>query len=396
MASDPTSPSFRYEALPVFDAFERVSDPAVYTPLPDAWLVGVADVVRSTDALKAGRYKAVNMAGAAIVGAVKNALGTLAFPFVFGGDGAVIAVPPEAEAKTRAAMAATANFAAAELGLTLRVGMLSAAAIRAAGRDMRVARYAASREAIYAMFSGGGASFAEAELKAGRIALPPAPKDARPDLTGLSCRFAPVASRNGVILSLLVLPAGGPPSEAFGRIATEIVRMVQAEEREGHPLPPEGPEFGISMRALRIEASAAHRFPGHRAVTLARVLAEQVVGGYLSRSGRKLGRLDVRQYRTWVTRNSDFRKFDDGLRMTVDCTPATAAALEAYLTAAEAEGTIRYGLHRQAAALVTCLVPSVLQDDHLHFLDGAGGGYALAAQALKDKLAEPSHAGRAA
>jgi hypothetical protein len=390
------SADFRYEALPVFEAFERVSDPALYAPLPDDWQVGVADVVNSTAALRAGRYKAVNMAGAAIVGAVKNALGTLAFPFVFGGDGAVIAVPPEAEAKARAAMAATANFAAAELGLTLRVGMISVAAIRAAGRDMRVARYAASPEAVYAMFSGGGASFAEAELKAGRIALEPAPADARPDLTGLSCRFAPVASRNGVILSLLVVPAPDSSAGAFRRVATEVVRMVQAEEREGHPLPPEGPEFGISMPALRIEASAARRFPGHSALTLARVVAEQVIGGYLSRSGRKLGRLDVRHYRTWVTRNSDFRKFDDGLRMTVDCKPATADALESFLGGAEADGIVRYGVHRQDAALVTCLVPSVLQDDHLHFLDGAGGGYAFAAQALKEKLSGGGHAGRAA
>jgi hypothetical protein len=36
--------------------------------------------------------------------------------------------------------------------------------------------------------------------------------------------------------------------------------------------------------------------------------------------------------------------------------------------------------------LITCLVPSVLQDDHLHFLDGAGGGYALAAKGLKERL----------
>ena len=65
----------------------------------------------------------------------------------------------------------------------------------------------------------------------------------------------------------------------------------------------------------------------------------------------------------------------------------TRHALEAYLAEAERAGTIAYGLHRQDAALITCLVPSVLQDDHLHFLDGAGGGYALAAETLKRKLA---------
>ena len=30
-----SDPGFRYEDLPVFDAFEKVSDPSVFTPLPD-------------------------------------------------------------------------------------------------------------------------------------------------------------------------------------------------------------------------------------------------------------------------------------------------------------------------------------------------------------------------
>ena len=102
--------AFRYDALPVVDAFERVSDPGIYTPLPDDWRVGVTDVANSTEALGAGRYKAVNMAGAAVVSAVMNALDHAPFPFVFGGDGAVIAVPPESAERTRTAMAATVRL----------------------------------------------------------------------------------------------------------------------------------------------------------------------------------------------------------------------------------------------------------------------------------------------
>jgi hypothetical protein len=33
--------------------------------------------------------------------------------------------------------------------------------------------------------------------------------------------------------------------------------------------------------------------------------------------------------------------------------------------------------------MMTCIVPSVESDDHLHFLDGASGGYALAAKMMK-------------
>jgi len=115
--------------------------------------------------------------------------------------------------------------------------------------------------------------------------------------------------------------------------------------------------------------------------------ADQVPDGARRPSYRALGRFDPKRYRSWVAKNSDFRKYDDALRMTIDCTRETAARLEEFLAEAEAARIIEFGLHRQGAALMTCIVPSYVSNDHVHFLDGAGGGYALAAQALKDKLA---------
>lgn len=379
--------AFRYEDIPSFDNFERVSDPDVYTPLPDDWQVGVADVVKSTDALKAGRYKQVNMAGASVVGAVRNALGSLSFPFVFGGDGAVLAVPASATSAARDAMAATTNFVAAELDLVLRVGMIPVGAIRAAGRDMRVARYAASPEAIYAMFSGGGASYAESELKAGRIDIGPAATDARPDLTGLSCRWSPIESQHGTILSILVVPGPSASAEAFRQIASRVIEMTEQEDRGGHPVPSEGPRFAFKPAAMRLEAAATRQPNQSIRRRFGQIASEMIVGIFLDKVGRSLGRFDPKRYRTWVARNSDFRKYDDALRMTIDCSQETAARLETFLQKAEQDGVVGFGLHRQDAALMTCIVPSYVSDDHVHFLDGAGGGYALAAQALKDKFA---------
>ena len=54
-----------YAALPVFRDFTQVTEPKLFTPLPDGWLVGVADVVQSTKAIEENRYKAVK-AGAAV------------------------------------------------------------------------------------------------------------------------------------------------------------------------------------------------------------------------------------------------------------------------------------------------------------------------------------------
>ena len=36
---------------------------------------------------------------------------------------------------------------------------------------------------------------------------------------------------------------------------------------------------------------------------------------------------------------------------------------------------------------MTCLVPTPLSNDHMHFIDGAAGGYAMAASRLKKGVA---------
>ena len=84
-----------------------------------------------------------------------------------------------------------------------------------------------------------------------------------------------------------------------------------------------------------------------------------------------------------VAGNADFRKFDDGLKMTIDCDDATVTDLRAILDVAVKAGTIRYGLHQQDEAMMTCIVPSAMQNDHVYFIDGASGGYTQAAAAIK-------------
>src|SRR5271167_290267 len=97
-----------YTTLPVRRGFRSLMDPARYTPLPADWTVGIADVVESTKAIAEKRYKAVNMAGAAVIASVTNALEGREFPFVFGGDGASFAVSPGDLKAAREALAATA------------------------------------------------------------------------------------------------------------------------------------------------------------------------------------------------------------------------------------------------------------------------------------------------
>ena len=374
-----------YGSIPVFRGFDRLMDPALYSPLPDDWMIGVADIVESTRAIANQRYKAVNMADAAVIAAVTNALDGREFPFVFGGDGASFAIAPADLARTREALAATAIWVKEDLDLVMRVALVPVKAVRAQGFDVRVARFGPSPNLSYAMFSGGGLGWAEAAMKRGEFAVPAAPPGTQPDLSGLSCRFEEMPSTRGLILSVLVVPAQGADPVAFRKVIEDVIDLVERSPDAGRPVPPEGPPLRWPPAGVEYEARAARGGPllVRRTFVLATTLWAYVV----MRFGIKVGNFVPKAYVQQVVENSDFRKYDDGLRMIIDCTPELERALTQRLVTAASSRIVRYGLHRQDAAMMTCFTPSVMRSDHVHFIDGARGGYASAATALKASAA---------
>jgi hypothetical protein len=374
-----------YSSIPVFRGFTRLMDPSLYLPLPDDWTVGVADIVESTKAIAAKRYKAVNMAGAAVIASVTNALEGREFPFVFGGDGASFAVAPDDLPTAREALAATAAWVKEDLDLVMRVALVPVSAIRAQGLDVRVARFGPSANLSYAMFSGGGLGWAEAAMKRGEFAVVAAPPGTQPDLSGLSCRFEEIPSARGLILSVLVVPARGADPLAFRNVIEDIITLVERSPEQGRPVPAQGPPLRWPPQGIDYEARAARG--GSLASRRVYVFGYTLFAYLIMRFGIKVGGFAPQTYIRQLVENSDFRKYDDGLRMILDCTPELEAELSRRLAAAAAVGIIRYGLHRQDAAMMTCFTPSAIRADHVHFIDGARGGYASAATALKATIA---------
>ena len=371
-----------YDALPRHVAFSDMSRPELYRALPEDWVVGTSDIADSTAAIAAGKYKVVNMIGAAVISAQINAAGGRAFPYIFGGDGAAFAHPPEFTEDARAALAAVRVWAREEFDMDLRVGLFPVADIRAAGREVAVARYQVSDGVDYAMFSGGGVLWAEAQMKAGLVTVPRAPARTQPDLSGLSCRWSHMASRNGTILSLLVQPCDGVRDAEFAAVAQSILEAVRHLDRDGHPAPQEGPGTGWPPPGAILEAHASR---GSMSLQKRKrqILFETAIAWVLLKTKIRLGGFDPAHYQRMVGGNADFRKFDDGLKMTIDCDADTVARLHALLEAAQAAGTVSYGMHTQDEAMMTCIVPSIMDDTHVHFIDGAAGGYTQAAMAIK-------------
>jgi hypothetical protein len=341
-------------------------------------------VVGSTKAVGAGRYKDVNMVGASVICAVSNALGHSDYPFLFGGDGASFACPPDRIDAVRDAMAATATWAIETLNLELRVGLVQVRDIRATGRNVRVGRYAVSKPVSYAMFSGRGLQWAEDQMKQGNNLIAPAPPGTRPDLTGLSCRWSPIrAEGSDVILSIIVAPRDD--RDRFDAILRTLFAILDDSPHKSSPIPAKGPGVAFPPPGLRLEAEATKHNEGGYIKAWLKAFYIAAIAAILMKTGWKLGDFDPKRYRDYTGYNTDFRKFGDGLWMTVNCSNQRAGEIEAHLHAAELQGDIYFGTHRQKSAIMTCIVPSITNDAHFHFLDGGEGGYTAAAAAFKAK-----------
>lgn len=376
-----------YADLTAFSDFAEFSDLSAYSKLPDDWALLASDVVGSTQAIDDGRYKEVNMAGAATIMAVLNAIGEVDAPYVFGGDGALIAVPQRVLAAAGDALARAAGLTERAYGLELRVAAFPIGDIRARGADISVRKFALGHGARLAMFAGDGVALVDRLIRDDvlgapyRIAKNPAP----PDLEGLSCRWEPLAPTHGVMVTLMASSLVTDEEQELKRIRTLIQEALGGDETIAAPVSDGSLKFRWPPRALRLEALAQM---GRRSFWSAYIplLLQSLAQGWAERFGRRAGPYDAPKYRQEMIAQTDFRKFDGLLRMVLDVSTAQADALEAALQAERAAGRIAYGMHRADSALMTCLVFDFSSADHVHFIDGADGGFAVASRQFKAQL----------
>jgi len=383
-------PSTRYYAeLPVLTEFSAVTQPERFRPLPADWHVAACDVRNSTAAVRAGDYKQVNTVAAAAVTAVLNAAGDAEIPFVFEGDGSSFCVPPEIVDDVRAALAKTRDMARASFGLDLRVATVPAARVREAGFDILVARYKVSENYVQAVFAGGGMAWAErymkdpatAELCAVGSGVAP-----RGSYEGLECRWRDIPSPHGETVSLIVRAAGAEP-RVYRELIAKVAEIYGSDER-CHPVTLPALSMTLEGRRLDNEAGvrAAERGWGRWRYRLW-IRLVVALGWFLMKFGLRTAETDWSRYKPTLVRNSDVRKFNDVYRQLLAGTAAQRAALTAWLEERYASGELAYGLHVADRAHMTCLVFDYA-GRHLHFIDGADGGFFAASRAFKERAAK--------
>lgn len=394
----PTESAHFYRDLTAFADFTGFSQQHYYQPVPHDWLVVITDVQGSTAAIQQGRYKQVNAVGVACMVALNNALAPLQFPAVFGGDGITACLPASRREQIIPALTACRRMARTRFGLQLRIGVVALSDIQAAGEQVRVGKYQPHANYTQAMFQGSGLRFAEALIKGGdeRYLLAAGGEIGSASwFDGFECRWSEIPSPHGEVISLLASYTGDDPA-GRERVYSELLAKIGAiygSESDYHPLRERQLRLTGANRLLSVEANIRCAFlpASRRLLYLLRLHLLRWVGWWLMRSRRRTDSTDWGRYKQQLIANTDYRKFDELLRMVIAGSPAQRSRLRAVLQGYRQRGELVFGIHSAAATLVTCIVTNY-DTEHVHFLDGADGGYAMAAVEMKEQLASDGEA----
>jgi hypothetical protein len=382
-----SDPNFYRDLEPFHSFVDEAFEAKHYVPLPEDWLLVVADITGSTAAVQSGKYAEVNYLGAACIVAVTNAVKEFDLPTVFGGDGATLAVPEAAREATLAALLATQAWGKASFDLDLRVGAVPISEIVKRGSTIAVAKMAFSPGNNMAMFRGDGFDLADTLVKDGTYAIE-ASGDAKssPDLESLSCRWSPMPSTNGHMLCLIIgaeARSALPADDVYREVLERINAIASLNTVESSPVKVSSMKVRFGLDSMSKDVKTRQ---GPAWLNWLKVVPLFVFAAIVFRLKKKVGDFDPSEYMEEMAINADFRKVNGMLRLIIDCTDKQCDEIEALLNDMHDRGDIIFGAHRAKQAIMTCVAPNIGNHEHVHYIDGSEGGLWSAAKGLKEQL----------
>lgn len=373
-----------YKELQGFSKFSGIVEAQHFHRVPSDWKVVITDVQGSTLAIEAGRYKDVNVVGAAAIACVQNIAPEGEIPFVFGGDGATFIVPPQFFESVIDELLALKALAKDSYDFHLRVGAVEISEIEGEGAEVQIARFERESGSAVAILRGGGVTVAEEKIKKNSEGYEFArPSTKTVDLGGLSCRWQPIPSQKGRVLSLLVIARPGK-SEVYREVLDRLDAIYDGDMETANPIALSQMQYRSLGECLRDERRYHESWfsPGYFL---------RAVGIFYSIAVFKMKVpavfFDAKKYVRTIPAHSDYRKFDDALRMIVDCSDMQVVEIRSLLSRMYEQGDLFFGIHESETSLMTCFVPGVSDGKHIHFVDGGDGGYTMAAKGLKEQIA---------
>lgn len=381
-----------YEELPLISDFSEASERGIYRDLPSDWFIVATDIVNSTAAVRDNNYKSVNILGASPIAALLNLTDRNSLPFAFGGDGAFICIPPELVEPSRKILSSCRKIGSEGYGLELRAAIIPVSYIYEMGKPLQVARFKASDNFIQALFMGEGIAYTDSILKSEdekheQFQVRESEHSPQVNFEGLECRWKEVSHSDKEVITLLVYANPRKDTGTIYRDVMQKLRELFGFDFGTNPINPNALSMNFSFSELMGETKLRTFGMGlfDRLKYMIKIQIEILTGKIFMKLGYKSSKTDWSLYKSDLSLNSDYRKFDDMLRIVITGKKKKRKELEEFLDELFESSKVAYGIHVTDAAMVTCMVFEYHRA-HIHFVDGSDGGYVMASRQLKEQM----------
>ena len=354
----------------------------LFHEVPESWHVVITDVKNSSTAIVQGMHETVNLVATASIVAVLNIArkANLTVPFFFGGDGATFIVPHTILDSVMKALQLHQKNTSKSFDLHLRVGQVPVAEIYKRYHSLRISKLKTSQLCTINVLLGDGLIYAEEKIKRNDYMSVMAPgTDQHLDLSGMQCRWQRIMppANHSEVVSLLAIPREGAKQSIVLKKVIDCIDTIYGE-----------PKARIPIRVTNLKLKA----------TLARIGLEMQarIGGFKLRYllsnwlKTRLGQLYFKTRKGQGYLNNliamlDTLIIDGRISTVISGTQEQRKLLRNALDELEREGEIYYGIHVSKESVMSCYVRD-LNRSHIHFVDGAEGGYTKAARMIKRKM----------
>jgi hypothetical protein len=374
-----------YANIPAINDFSKIMENTNYSKVPHDWLILVSDIKNSTKAIEEGNYKQVNFIAALTIIGILNIDRELDFPYIFGGDGASLIIPPMLLENSKKVLLEASKKAKEVFNLDLRVGIISVKEIEKRGSFIEITKFQTTKDHTQAIVRGNGLELAEKLLK-DEYETFKIKKDLLnnyvPNFDGLECRWEDIKTPKEETISILIKSIDENNSNEIYQNCLKKIEQIVGSFQERNPLQKSNQlNLSFNSKVLNTEASAFSKNKKSNFFTILKLKFENFLGLVLMKYSIGLWS----NYKSRIIRTTDTEKFDDMLRMVVSTNKIQTKELEEYLEKQYQNKNLVYGIHKSDSALMTCLIFE-RHGKHIHFVDSSNGGYALASKELKNRF----------
>ena len=370
--------------LPLAEVFKA----EYFSDIPGSWFAIIADVKNSTAAVNAGKHNDVNLVAASSLVVCLNIAkaAKIEIPFFFTGDGGTVFVPGIILPEILQGLRTHNENSMQNFQLQIHFGCISLTSIKEAGYSIQICKVQFGKNFTKAVIIGNALKYAEQVIKESTNNEDlTETTDTLLNMDGLECRWDKIKApgeMNEIVCYLIEANDHKKQVTVYGNVLQKMDEIFGGLDKR-NPLSIDRLKLMLSVNKLKKEMLV--RFGKWKKNYFTAAFLRTFIGQLYFRFNWRINNLRGQQYLEQVITNADTLTIDGRINTIISSSMEKRIKFVEFLNAEEKAGNLIFGHFISRESVMTCYIEN-RDEKHIHFVDGADGGYTEASKELKNKL----------